>query len=147
MFVTDPTWCEPSIAKRSLIQPLDAWRLVGITSEAPSFLVQCMNLETDNETMVRTFLVGSVELLLKLLDHEPMHKSQPPRVHVIHNAKLEEVRELWEYHAGSDQGQRLFAYTGREGGLKPYYAWQELPRQDSPRIKLAVFANVVPGNQ
>lgn len=141
MFVTDTSWREPSPVKQSLIRPLEAWRLIGITPEAPTFLVQRMDFAAGDTTIVRTFLVGSVELLLQLLDRATVQQLLNLRVHVIQETKLEEVCELWEYHSGCKQNQRLYAYVGRDGGLKPYYSWQESPEMNRPRVKLACFGN------
>lgn len=139
MFVTDASWREPSPVKKSLVHPMEAWRLVGITPETPIFLVQTMNFAVDDTTIVRTFLVGSVELLLQLLDQATAQTPLNLRVHVIQETELEEVHELWEYQSGCKQNQRLYAYVGPDGGLKPYYSWQKLPAMDWPRVKLARF--------
>lgn len=95
MFVTDSSWREHSPVKQSMVQPFEAWRVIGIVPVVPIFRVQLGWSRLDDDCFVRSFLVASVESLLQVVDDLSPEQRHGIQVHLVEDASLERVCELW----------------------------------------------------
>ncbi|MBB1632620.1 hypothetical protein A9975_17340 [Cupriavidus sp. UME77] len=113
--------------------PSEAWCVVGITPEAPPFLVQLDPSSLEDSQFVCAFVVASVEALLAVWPQLPANARSSALVQILRNRKFEEVHALWSYQFESD-GPLFYAYAGLNDALAPYHHWQPDPSGTCTRL-------------
>ncbi|MGF6755637.1 hypothetical protein P3T16_003043 [Paraburkholderia sp. GAS42] len=126
MLVTDTTWAESHPVRRCLVEPYQAWRCVGWTSEMLNFWVVAARGQQAGKHLPDGWLVGGPEALLEIA---PKLAPLAFSVYVLDSAAdgrpagLCQVTGIWR-ERGPAGRPAWFWYRTREGEFRPCSRFQ-----------------------
>ena len=123
MLLTDASWGEPHPVRAALAKPFLAWRCVGWTDEAPSFLVVCRRGADDKALWPDSWMVDGPEALLDVV---PQLEANAVAVYVLDRnedgsrVEMNRVTGIWRERGSTNGvGRPWFWYTTDGDEMKP----------------------------